>query len=102
MKILFSFLSASWFMIAFLINSSIQAQKPAGPNGKFATIKDLKVYYEDTGRGMPLLLLHGFGRTGSDWDLFKPELSKFHRLITIDLPGHGRSDLMDTTDVYLH
>jgi len=102
MKILFSFLSASWFMIAFLIGSNIQAQKTVGPNGKFAAIKDGKLYYEDTGRGMPLLLLHGFGRTGSDWDLFKPELSKFHRLITIDLPGHGRSDWMDTTDVYLH
>jgi len=102
MKILFSFLSASWFMIAFLINSGIQAQKPVGPNGKFATIKDLKLYYEDTGRGMPLLLLHGFGRTGSDWEPFKPELSNSHRLIIIDLPGHGRSDWMDTTDVYLH
>ena len=102
MKILFSFLSASWFMIAFLINSGIQAQQPVGPNGKFATIKDIKLYYEDTGKGMPLLLLHGFGRTGSDWEPFKSELSKSHRLITIDLPGHGRSDWMDTTEVYLH
>lgn len=102
MKILSSFLSASLFMIACLLNSEIKAQKPVGPNGKFATVKGVKLYYEDTGRGMPLLLLHGFGRTGSDWDLFKSELSKSHRLITMDLPGHGRSDWMDTTDVYLH
>jgi len=89
-------------MIAFLISRNIQAQTPVGPNGKFATIKDVKLYYEDTGRGMPLLLLHGFGRTGSDWDPFKLELSKSNRLIAIDLPGHGRSDWMDTTEVYLH
>jgi pimeloyl-ACP methyl ester carboxylesterase len=102
MKTRYSFLSASCFMITFLISTNIKAQTPAAPNGKIATIKGVKLYYEDTGRGMPLLLLHGFGRTGSDWDLFKPELSKSHRLITIDLPGHGRSDWMDTTEVYLH
>ncbi len=97
-----SFLSASWVVVSFLISSSVPAQKPVGPNGKFATINKIKFYYEDTGRGMPLLLLHGFGRTGSDWEPFKFELSKSHRLITMDLPGHGRSDQMDTTDVYLH
>ena len=102
MKILSSFLAALCLMIACLINLNIQAQQPVGPNGKFATVKDIKLYYEDTGRGMPLLLLHGFGRTGSDWNLFKTELSKSHRLITVDLPGHGRSDWMDTTDVFLH
>src|SRR5687768_3787190 len=102
MKILSSFFSAGLFIIAFLVNTDIKAQRPVGANGKFATIKNVKLYYEDTGKGMPLLLLHGFGRTASDWDLFKPELSKYQRLITIDLPGHGRSDFMDTTDVYLH
>jgi pimeloyl-ACP methyl ester carboxylesterase len=85
-----------------VLNSDITAQRPVGATGKFATINTVKLYYEDTGRGMPLLLLHGFGRTGSDWDVFKAELSKTHRLITMDLPGHGRSDPMDTSDVYLH
>ena len=102
MKKLFSFCSALWFMLAFLINTNINAQSPTGPNGKFATIKGVKLYYEDTGRGMPLLLLHGFGGTISHWEPFIPELSKQYRVIAVDLPGHGRSDWMDTTDVYLH
>lgn len=95
-------LSVLWLMITFSLYSEINAQQTVGQNGKFATIKNVKLYYEDTGRGMPLLLLHGFGRTGSDWDPFKPEFSKTHRLIIMDLPGHGRSDWMDTTEVYLH
>ena len=102
MKFFSSFLFASCFMIAFLLNSNIKAQSPVGPNGKFATIRDVKLYYEDTARGMPLLLLHGFGGTGSVWEPFKSELAKDQRLIIVDLPGHGRSDWMDTTDVYLH
>jgi pimeloyl-ACP methyl ester carboxylesterase len=102
MKKLVPITSAFLFIVAFLVSSNIQAQRPVGPNGKFATVKDIKLYYEDTGRGMPLLLLHGFGGTGSVWEPFKPELAKQHRLITVDLPGHGRSDVMDTTEVFLH
>ena len=101
MKKLFSFFVAC-VIIFFLPNSNLKAQSPVGPNGKFVTIRHVKLYYEDTGRGMPLLLLHGFFRTGADWEPFKTEFSKTHRLIILDLPGHGRSDWMDTTDVYLH
>jgi pimeloyl-ACP methyl ester carboxylesterase len=89
-------------MIACLINSTTIAQIPVGPNGKFATVNNVKLYYEDTGRGMPLLLLHGFGGSTSHWQPFIAELSKSNRVIVMDLPGHGRSDVMDTTEVYLH
>ena len=90
------------FASGLLLNSEVTAQESVAPNGKFVTIKGLKIYYEDTGRGMPLLLMSGFGRTASDWKTYTPELSKSFRVIAIDLPGHGRSDFMDTTEVYLH
>jgi pimeloyl-ACP methyl ester carboxylesterase len=102
MKNLSLFCFAVSFILTFLINLEIKAQERVGPNGKFATIKGIKIYYEDTGKGMPLLLLHGFKRTASDWKPFTPTLSKYNRIISVDLPGHGRSDYMDTTDVYLH
>ena len=90
------------FIVLLFINTEIKAQEQVAPNGKLVTVKGLKIYYEDTGKGMPLLLLHGFGRTASDWKTFTPELSKSFRVIAIDLPGHGRSDYIDTTEVYLH
>jgi pimeloyl-ACP methyl ester carboxylesterase len=91
------------FIIAqFLITSGINAQEPVAQNGKFATVKGRKIYYEETGKGVPLLLLHGFFRTCSQWKEFVPEFSKAYRVIAIDLPGHGRSDYMDTTEVYSH
>jgi pimeloyl-ACP methyl ester carboxylesterase len=102
MKKLLSFCFSVCFIVALLINSGIKAQEPIAPNGKLVTVQGLKIYYEDTGKGMPLLLLHGFGRTASVWKSFAPDLAKYYRVITIDLPGHGRSDYMDTTDVYLH
>ncbi|HEX6849254.1 MAG TPA: alpha/beta hydrolase, partial [Chitinophagaceae bacterium] len=66
------------------------------------TVNNVKLYYEDTGRGVPLLLLHGFGGTTSHWEPYIREFAKNYRVIAMDLPGHGRSDFMDTTEVYLH
>ncbi len=80
--------------------SFANAQEAVSPNGKFATVKGIKIYYEDTGKGLPLILIHGWTQTASAWKPFIPELSKSYRVITIDIPGHGRSDGMDTTEVY--
>jgi pimeloyl-ACP methyl ester carboxylesterase len=102
MKKILSICFTSCFILTQLINSEINAQEAVSPNGKFATVKGVKIYYEDTGKGMPLILLHGFTGTASVWKPFIPQFSKFYRVIAIDLPGHGRSDYMDTTNVYLH
>jgi pimeloyl-ACP methyl ester carboxylesterase len=102
MKKTLSFFFSLCLAIYLLIAGEIRAQEPVAANGKFVTVKGLKIYYEESGNGMPLVLLHGFGRTSSDWKPSISELSKYYRVIAIDLPGHGRSDFMDTTDVYLH
>lgn len=98
--------SFSCFTLYLLINlffgPAAKAQEVTAPNGHSITVKGLKLYYEETGKGMPLLLLHGFGRTASDWRPYTAELSKKYRVIAVDLPGHGRSDYMDTTNIYLH
>jgi len=43
--------------------------------------------------GPPIVLLHGLGSCGDDWPLQLPALTPRHPVITLDLPGHGRSDL---------
>jgi pimeloyl-ACP methyl ester carboxylesterase len=54
----------------------------------------MPLYFEDQGSGNPtLVFLHGTAAEGSN--SFKPQLERFksaHRIITIDLPGHGRSE----------
>lgn len=51
-----------------------------------------QVHYTDTGRGETLVLLHGFLESKEIWSEFIPEFSKYGRIITIDLPGHGKSE----------
>jgi len=86
----------------FFVASNGRAQEAVSSNGKFATINGLKIYYEESGKGMPVILLHHFFATASQWKTYIPELAKKYRVIAVDLPGHGRSDYMDTTKVFLH
>ena len=48
-------------------------------------------YYEIHGEGEPLVLIHGLGSSTRDWELQLPAFSKYYRVISLDLRGHGRS-----------
>lgn len=52
-----------------------------------------RVYYEEAGRGVPLLLQHTAGADSRQWRnvLADPELQQRYRMIAYDLPFHGRS-----------
>jgi len=49
------------------------------------------MYYEEYGVGKPLVLLHGFGGCVQNWHPFTAKLSERHRVIVVDLRGHGHS-----------
>ena len=52
------------------------------------------LHYEITGNGKEnLVLLHGFMESLLIWEDLEPLLSKNFRIIKIDLPGHGRSEI---------
>ncbi|MFE8598254.1 alpha/beta fold hydrolase [Archangium violaceum] len=51
----------------------------------------VSVHYEESGTGTPVLMLHGLGSSGRDWELVAPGLEAHHRVIVPDVRGHGRS-----------
>lgn len=53
--------------------------------------KNTKISYSETGKGNAIVLLHGFLENQTMWKDLIPEISKKHRVITIDLLGHGES-----------
>lgn len=55
-------------------------------------LEQVSLYFEEHGAGPPLLLLHGLGSSGQDWELVLPQLAARHRVIVPDVRGHGRSD----------
>jgi len=60
-------------------------------SGHYVQIDDFEMYYEEYGKGNPMLLLHGFGGCTKNWHPFANELSKHYHLIVVDLRGHGNS-----------
>ena len=67
------------------------APKQTGTRGHTVQINDIEMYYEEYGIGKPLVLLHGFGGCAQNWHPFTAKLSERHRLIVVDLRGHGHS-----------
>jgi pimeloyl-ACP methyl ester carboxylesterase len=56
-----------------------------------------KIRYTDKGRGNAVILVHGYLETLEIWDSFSRKLAGKYRVISIDLPGHGGSDLIAET-----
>ncbi|RAV28278.1 alpha/beta fold hydrolase [Sinomicrobium soli] len=53
--------------------------------------KGIPVFFEEEGKGAAVVLLHGFLENTTMWDGFLPVLSSGYRVVTIDLPGHGKT-----------
>jgi pimeloyl-ACP methyl ester carboxylesterase len=53
------------------------------------------LYFQERGRGIPVILLHGFPFQQTIWDSFAEKLSKSFRVFTVDLPGFGKSPILD-------
>lgn len=53
---------------------------------------DIELYYEDHGTGQPVVLIHGFPLDGHSWEKQSAALlAAYHRVITYDRRGFGRS-----------
>src|SRR5713101_1441363 len=52
----------------------------------------IDLYYEDHGKGLPVVLIHGWPLSGTSWDKQTAALlAAGHRVITYDRRGFGRS-----------
>lgn len=54
-----------------------------------------KIFYRVTGIGNPVVFIHGFGEDGSIFDSQVDHLKSKLKLIVPDLPGLGKSELID-------
>ncbi|MDO8476396.1 MAG: hypothetical protein Q7W02_09425 [Candidatus Rokubacteria bacterium] len=57
-----------------------------------ASANGVRLYYEVTGSGAPLVLAHGFACGVRSWDPQVRALSRSRRIMTYDVRGHGLSE----------
>lgn len=87
--------------IAISVSSSLVSADPVRgmerlafkPEGyKFWTWKGHKIHYVEEGKGLPVVLIHGFGASAFHWRYNIPELAKKYKVYAIDLLGFGWSE----------
>ena len=57
--------------------------------------KDRKIFYRVIGNGPQAMLIHGFGEDGNIWKNQVDHLKNRFQLIVPDLPGSGRSEMIE-------
>lgn len=100
----YKFIKLNWilkvvFVLCIPAGNTFAQKKPisyGSNNGKYISIFNTKIYYEEYGKGTPLILLQGGMGGIENFSLCIPELSKHFRVIAPDTPGQGRSEMADS------
>ena len=58
----------------------------------FVQVNGVRLFYEETGGGEPLVMAHGSWGDHHNWDLVVPALAERYRVITYDRRGHSQSE----------
>lgn len=96
------------YSVCVIANAQVQMNfkfdTPYGNNaavGKFVELNGAKIYYEEYGKGEPLLLIHGNSGSietmGNQIDYFKNK----YRVIAVDSRGQGKSELKTDSLTYV-
>jgi len=78
------------------------APSPAEANavGSRVPINGMQMYYEVSGRGEPLVVLHGAYMNIPSMGAIIPKLAKTHRVYALEFQGHGRTTDIDRPITY--
>lgn len=68
--------------------------------GKYIEINGAKIYYEEYGKGEPLLLIHGNGASIKSMENQIENFKSKYRVIIADNRGHGKSELKTDSLTY--
>lgn len=93
MKILIRALCSSVAILGFVLaaNTIVHGQKRATIEDRFTSINGVRLHYLITGKGDPVILLHGYAETSRMWRPLMVELAKAHTVIAPDLRGFDSS-----------
>lgn len=75
-------------------------QNTPAPVGKYVNVHGMKMYYEVSGQGDPLIVLHGAYMNIPTMGEIIPRLAKTHKVYAIESQGHGRTNDIDRPITY--
>jgi len=68
----------------------------------YATNREVRIYYESEGDGLPVVMLHGALQSLESWRVagYTEAMRASHQLVLVDARGHGRSDKPHDLNAY--
>lgn len=95
-----------YLFVAFPVNaqSSFGTRFPVN-SGYYTSFDSTKIYYEVSGKGKPVLLVHGFIVNSNSWKnaaIYKDLLKDGYKVILLDMRGNGQSDKPHNEEAYAH
>ncbi|HYD53191.1 MAG TPA: alpha/beta hydrolase [Gemmatimonadaceae bacterium] len=70
--------------------------------GKRVRVNGMQMYYEVSGSGSPVVVLHGAYMNIPDMGAIIPKLARTHRVYALEFQGHGRTTDIDRPITYQH
>ncbi|WFU90625.1 alpha/beta hydrolase (plasmid) [Rhizobium sp. CC1099] len=83
---------------ALFVTSSLLAE--AQPAGNRVNVNGMQIYYEVSGDGDPLVVLHGAYMNIPSMGTIIPKLAKTHKVYALEFQGHGRTTDIDRPITY--
>src|SRR5678815_5742318 len=68
--------------------------------GRRVSVNGMRMYYEVSGKGDPLIVLHGAYMNIPQMGAIIPRLAKTHKVYALELQGHGRTTDIDRPITY--
>jgi pimeloyl-ACP methyl ester carboxylesterase len=87
------------FIVACLVFTALTPARAQG-GGSRVTVNGMRMYYEVSGSGDPLVVLHGAYMNIPTMGAIIPMLAKTHRVYAVELQGHGRTTDIDRPITY--
>jgi pimeloyl-ACP methyl ester carboxylesterase len=89
------------FRTAFMAFAlSVAGLAPAQAAGDRVAVNGMQMYYEVSGEGQPLVVLHGSYMNIPSMGAIIPKLAETHRVYALEFQGHGRTTDIDRPITY--
>lgn len=76
-------------VVTFDIDPAALEARYASAPSRFVTMDGVRFHIRDRGQGPAIVLIHGQSANLFGWEAWSQALSADHRVISLDLPGHG-------------
>ena len=91
MKILTRTMAISFTILVLALTTNITVHAQSRIEDRFASVNGVRLHYLSSGKGDPVILLHGYAQTSRMWRPLIVELAKTRTVIAPDLRGFGQS-----------